>query len=100
MTSRLIIISPGRPLHSCNHGDRGVSVVTKAATVSPQTEKSAKKNHLSLAWPRRQSVCARAQYRLSPELSQLIESNRACSYWISVSDIDTLGVETVGPEIE
>lgn len=63
-------------------------------------KKKCQKNHLSLAWPRRQSVCARAQYRLSPGLSQLIESNRACSYWISVSDIDTLGVETVGPEIE
>lgn len=78
-----------------------MSLVTKAATVSPQTEKkSAKKSsQLGLA-SQTECVCARAQYRLSPELSQLIESNRACSYWISVSDIDTLGVETVGLEIE
>lgn len=94
-------ISPGRLLRSRVRGDGGLSVVTKAVTVSPQAEKRAKK--IISAWLGLTGgvcVCARAQYRLSPELSQLIESNRACSYWISMSDIDTLGVETVGPEIE
>lgn len=43
MASILSIISPGQVLHSCNRGDGGVSLVTKAVTVSPQTEKSAKK---------------------------------------------------------
>ena len=35
-------------------------------------------------------MLARAAYRLSWELSELIESNRGRRYWISVRDIDTV----------
>ncbi len=73
----------------------------KATSVSPQNKKWKRQQQKEFQAPcPRNRVNARAQYRLSPELSELIESNRACSHWISVSDIDTVGLETVGPEIE